>query len=86
MLEQAIEKLTIEIQRLREAIERQVPGIPLPEALLLRAPEAAKLLGISRASAYALLASGQLPHVRLGRSIRIPYHALRTFVAQESAT
>jgi len=40
--------------------------------LLLRATEAAELLGISRSSLYQLLASGRLKAVRLGQSVRIP--------------
>lgn len=38
--------------------------------------EAARVLGISRAHAYELVARGELPHLRLGRRILIPRHAL----------
>lgn len=38
--------------------------------------EAALVLGISRAHAYELVARGELPHLRLGRRIVIPRHAL----------
>ncbi len=34
--------------------------------------EVARLLGISRAHAYDLVAQGAIPHVRLGRRIVVP--------------
>ena len=54
------------------------------EALLLTVKEAAKLLLISRNLAYELVAQGRLPHVRLGRVIRIPRHALETWINEEA--
>jgi excisionase family DNA binding protein len=39
-------------------------------------PEAARMLGISRTHAYELVARGDLAHVRLGRRIVVPRHAL----------
>jgi excisionase family DNA binding protein len=38
--------------------------------------EAGRLLGISRAHAYELVARGDLPHLRLGRRIVVPKRAL----------
>jgi excisionase family DNA binding protein len=58
----------------------------------LRVEEAARLLRISRTSAYALanrwLATGTegLPAVRIGRSIRIPTVALERLAQLESAS
>jgi len=49
--------------------------------LLLPVPQAAKLLGISRASAYRLAATGELPSRRLGGRIYIVTSELRQFVA-----
>ncbi|MCX7626429.1 MAG: helix-turn-helix domain-containing protein [Candidatus Sumerlaeaceae bacterium] len=46
------------------------------ESILLRVTEVAHLLGISRAKAYALVASGELPSIRIGRSVRVPRAAL----------
>ena len=54
------------------------------EALLLTVQEAAELLHISRNLAYELVALGGLPHIRLGRVIRIPRHALETWIAEEA--
>ena len=38
---------------------------------LLKAQDVAAILNVSRSFAYALMQSGQLPSVRLGRSIRV---------------
>lgn len=52
-----------------------------PEPLLLRAPEVAKLLGVSRAKAYRLIKAGELPTVRIGGSVRVPREALREWIS-----
>ena len=44
--------------------------------LTLNVPEAARLLGISRTTAYALAKSGRLPTIRLGKRILVPRQAL----------
>jgi excisionase family DNA binding protein len=44
--------------------------------------EAARLLGISRAHAYELVAREELPHVRLGRRVVVPKHALAELLAR----
>jgi len=51
-------------------------GLPL----LLPVPRAAKILGISRAAAYRLAASGELPSRRLGGRIYIVTAALLAMV------
>ena len=40
--------------------------------MLLRVGEAAECLGISRSKCYELIASGDLPSIKLGQSVRIP--------------
>lgn len=47
------------------------------DELLLTVGEAARLLRISRAFAYELVARGDLPAIRLGRRVVIPRDALR---------
>lgn len=47
--------------------------------LLLNFSEAAEQLTVSRASVEALVKSGQIPTVRIGRSIRIHVDALASF-------
>lgn len=49
--------------------------------LLLAVPRAAELLGISRASAYRLVDSGELPVRRLGGRVYIVAARLRDVVA-----
>ena len=54
-------------------------GLPL----LLAVPRAAKLLGISRASAYRLAASGDLPVRHLGGRVYVVTALLRQLVTGE---
>ena len=44
--------------------------------MVVTVPEAARLLGISRTHAYELVTRGELAHVRLGRRIVVPKHAI----------
>lgn len=46
------------------------------DPLVWTVEEAGRLLGISRAHAYELVARGELPHLRLGRRVLIPKHAI----------
>lgn len=55
------------------------------ERMLLRPGEAAELLGFSRSTVYSLIASGQLPSVRIGNSTRVPLAGLRAWLASKSA-
>ena len=48
--------------------------------LVVSVPEAARLLGISRTHAYELVTRGELAHVRLGRRIVVPNHAIDTLL------
>lgn len=56
------------------------PTLP-PAPLLLRAEEAARLLGLGRSTVFALLATGELPSVRVGRSVRVSRSAVERFIA-----
>ena len=49
--------------------------------LLLSVPRAASILGISRAAAYRLAASGELPVRRLGGRVYIVTAELRELIA-----
>jgi excisionase family DNA binding protein len=49
--------------------------------LLLAVPHAAQLLGISRAAAYRLVSSGELPVRRLGGRIYVVTAGLKELVA-----
>ena len=52
------------------------------ERLVWTVEEAAGLLGISRAHAYELVARGELPHLRLGRRVVVPKHAIEALLAR----
>lgn len=49
-------------------------------AMVVSVPEAARLLGISRTHAYELVARGELAHLRLGRRLVVPKHAIETML------
>ncbi len=53
--------------------------------LVLTVEETAEVLRISRGSAYEGIRTGEIPHVRIGRTIRIPRHALLTFLGAQPA-
>lgn len=50
--------------------------------LTLTVSETAKLLGLSRASAYSLAAQGVIPTIRLGRRLVVPKIALEKMLAE----
>lgn len=54
------------------------------EPALLRVPEAARFLSLGRSKAYQLVASGELPSIRVGNSIRVPVEALQQWVRQQT--
>ena len=53
-------------------------------AEVLTVTEAARLLRLSRNSAYAAVARGELPSVRVGRRLLIPREALERFLSGAS--
>jgi excisionase family DNA binding protein len=50
------------------------------DRLLLRPAEAAEAIGVGRNKLYELVASGELPSIRVGASVRIPVDALRAWI------
>jgi excisionase family DNA binding protein len=65
--------------RLYEIMETQI------EKLLLKPSEVFSAIGVSRAKGYAMLAAGELPSIRIGRSVRVPLVDLRVWVEQQKA-
>lgn len=51
---------------------------------LLRAEDLCRELGLSRCRAYAMMASGELPVVRIGRSVRVPRVELERWLAERT--
>ena len=56
------------------------------DKLLLRIPEAADALSLGRSKTYDLIASGELPIVRIGRAIRIHAEALKAWAAAQASS
>lgn len=56
------------------------------DPLLLTVPQAARLLGIGTTLAYELTGTGKLPHIRLGRALRIPRRALEDWIKTNTHT
>lgn len=54
-------------------------GLPL----LIPVPQAAKLIGISRAAAYRFASAGDLPTKKLGRRVYVISAKLRDFIESE---
>lgn len=52
--------------------------------LLLRVDEAAKACSLGRSKMYQLIAAGEIPSVKIGRSVRIPLLALREWVTHRT--
>ena len=54
------------------------------DRLLLNVGEVAGQLGISKATAYALISRKELPSIRIGTKIGVPADALRSWVARQA--
>lgn len=52
------------------------------ERLTVTVPEAAKLLGVSRMTAYAAVREGAIPSLRIGRRVLVPKVALDRLLMQ----
>jgi excisionase family DNA binding protein len=55
------------------------------QRLLYRPAEAADAIGISRTKAYELIATGVIPSIRIGTSIRVPVSALQEWIERQLA-
>jgi excisionase family DNA binding protein len=54
------------------------------DRLTLSVSEAARELGVGKNTAYDLIRANRLPHLRIGRNIRIPRQALETWLQHET--
>ncbi len=59
--------------------------IALDEAAVLTVREVAAILRIGRNQAYERIAAGQIPAVRIGRTIRVPAAAIRRLLDEAGA-
>ncbi len=55
------------------------PNLPL----LLSPKQAAVALAISPRKLWSLTASGEIPHIRIGRSVRYPLTELQRWIAEQ---
>ncbi len=53
------------------------------EPLMYRVSEAAAVIGLSKSLVYRLVLADEIPHVRVGRSVRIPRAALEEWIAHQ---
>ena len=56
------------------------------ERLLMKPMEVAKILGIGRSLVYELIATADLPSIRIGRCIRIPSEDLKNWIKERQKT
>ena len=63
-------------ERRHDGVNDPFVGLPL----LIPVPQAAKLIGISRAAAYRFASAGDLPTKRLGRRVYVVSAKLREFI------
>ena len=54
----------------------------MPNGRLLTVDDVAELTGMGRDWIYAQVRAGQIPHIRLGRSVRFREHAIDQWLGQ----
>lgn len=54
------------------------------EKATLSVEETAKYLGIGRNKAYELVGSGMIPHLKLGKQLRIPKISLEAWISAQT--
>jgi excisionase family DNA binding protein len=55
---------------------------PSASERLLRATEVAEILSLGRSKVYEMLATGELPTVRIGTAVRVPANKLQEWIAK----
>lgn len=58
-------------------------GMETPYKLLVSVEEAAQMLSVGRSLVYKLVMSKQVFSIKIGRTRRIPVHALEKFISQQ---
>jgi excisionase family DNA binding protein len=56
------------------------------ERELLRAEEVARVLGVGRSKVFEMFKAGELPVIRIGRSVRVSRKALALWIEKRSET
>lgn len=60
------------------------PMEALNDRLLLKVERAAQALDLSRSQVAQMIATGELPSIKIGRSRRVPVAALRRWIADQA--
>jgi excisionase family DNA binding protein len=68
-------------QELLRALQVSTSTAHDPTLVALTPEEAARRLSVGRTTLFALIASGEIPSVKIGRSRRVPAEALNNYVA-----
>lgn len=73
--------------RANSALKPFRPDAPAeqPEPLLVDAPEAARLLGVSQRTVWTYANTGRIPTIRFGKRVKFSVEALRAWIAAETA-
>jgi excisionase family DNA binding protein len=58
---------------------------PSPERRTMTVPEAAKVLGIARSTAFRAARSGEIPTIKIGKRMLVPVAALERVLSGEVA-
>lgn len=57
------------------------PLVPVPTTpVLMKAGEVAALLNLGRSTVFELIARGDIPSIRVGRSVRVPRDRLQEWI------
>ena len=56
------------------------------DKLLLKPMEVAEILRIGRSMVYGMLATGELPSIKVGRCIRVPKASLEKWISDQEGT
>jgi len=62
------------------------PTVEADNTWLLDSRDVARRLGIGRTKTFQLMASGELPTIRLGRCVRVPAAALQSWILEHTAS
>ena len=55
----------------------------ISDRLVVTVPEAARMLGISRAKLYPLISRGEIPSLKIGKCRRVPVREIESFIERQ---
>jgi excisionase family DNA binding protein len=67
-------------------LSKNLSSKEMPPPSLLTGDEVAAILKVSRSFAYSMMRNGEIPVVRLGRSVRVEKNSLLTFIQDKTTT